>query len=289
VNYYLANPVEAGRIARAGQARTLRDHTYAKRMAQTAEILDRHLRYRREAGCYQAPDAGRISWGHTPIGVDDVTDALTDAWKDAAIPSRQRALVQAELAQLYRGNVAGSFRALADLLSPRLSSGDSLLEIGCASGYYYEILEYLTNRRIDYTGADYSPALIGMARDYYPNAAFVVADGARLPFPDRSFRFAISSGVLLHVTDYRDHIAENCRVASDYAVAHRTPVCRSGPTRYLKKFAYGVETVEIELEEREILEAYAAHGFREIGRVEFASDPAKDLFQVSYLFERVRA
>ena len=46
VNYYRTHPQEAEAIARAGQQRTLRDHTYTLRMGQTADILSRHLRYR---------------------------------------------------------------------------------------------------------------------------------------------------------------------------------------------------------------------------------------------------
>ena len=48
VKYYMQNPEEGEEIARAGQERTLRDHTYTKRMEQTAEILERHLRYKQE-------------------------------------------------------------------------------------------------------------------------------------------------------------------------------------------------------------------------------------------------
>jgi len=43
IKYYLKNPDEAREIAIAGQKRTLRDHTYEKRMKQTAEIFNHHL------------------------------------------------------------------------------------------------------------------------------------------------------------------------------------------------------------------------------------------------------
>lgn len=44
INYYILHPAEADAIAKAGQARTLRDHTYANRMEELKEILKRHLR-----------------------------------------------------------------------------------------------------------------------------------------------------------------------------------------------------------------------------------------------------
>jgi spore maturation protein CgeB len=43
IRYYLAHPAEADTIARAGQARTLRDHTYKQRMAELLPILERHI------------------------------------------------------------------------------------------------------------------------------------------------------------------------------------------------------------------------------------------------------
>lgn len=43
VRHYLAHPNEVARIANAGQARTLREHTYAQRMQELVPILKRHL------------------------------------------------------------------------------------------------------------------------------------------------------------------------------------------------------------------------------------------------------
>jgi hypothetical protein len=43
VRYYLEHPVEAEIIAKAGQARTLREHTYGQRMQELVPILKRHM------------------------------------------------------------------------------------------------------------------------------------------------------------------------------------------------------------------------------------------------------
>lgn len=43
VRYYLEHPQEAEQIAKAGQARTLREHTYAHRMQELVPILNRYL------------------------------------------------------------------------------------------------------------------------------------------------------------------------------------------------------------------------------------------------------
>jgi hypothetical protein len=44
IRHYLENEAERARIARAGQDRTLRDHTYEHRMRELAAILARHMR-----------------------------------------------------------------------------------------------------------------------------------------------------------------------------------------------------------------------------------------------------
>jgi spore maturation protein CgeB len=43
INYYLAHPEEAQNIAAAGQARTLKEHTYALRMQELVPLLQHHL------------------------------------------------------------------------------------------------------------------------------------------------------------------------------------------------------------------------------------------------------
>ena len=43
INYYMAHPLEAGVVARAGQDRTLKEHTYQQRMVELVSILERYL------------------------------------------------------------------------------------------------------------------------------------------------------------------------------------------------------------------------------------------------------
>ncbi len=284
VNYYLDHPDEAAEIAAAGQARTLGEHSYALRLGQTAEILERHLRYRSER--HETIDARTVSVGHREVQEADVEPKHRQAWKSESIPPQQRALVQQELAAMYAGRIPEVFQALARSIAPWLRPGERVLEVGCASGYYYEILEYLLGHRIDYTGADYSPALIEMARDYYPRASFVEADAAELPFEDMSFELALSGGVLLHCTHWKDIVAETARVTSRAAMFYRTPVCRNGPTRVMTKQAYGVETVELVFSEEELFAEIAKAGLVLREAVTYAADPATDTYHVNYLCQK---
>ncbi len=43
IRYYITHPDEASEIARAGQARTLRDHTYLRRMEELVPVLEQYL------------------------------------------------------------------------------------------------------------------------------------------------------------------------------------------------------------------------------------------------------
>ena len=282
VNYYLQHPEEAEEIARAGQLRTLSDHSYSQRMEHTAEILERHLR--QPALCQSLGAPGNISQDYQTLDAQSNMDTLSEAWKDPRIPQRQRSLVEMQLAELYSGQVNPIFKILANLLSAAAPEGQRFLEIGCASGYYYEILEYLLNRRIRYCGVDYSEGLIAMAREIYPNAEFVQADGANLPFADNSFPCVISSCILLHTINYLDHIRETVRVAQSYVLVHRTPVCRAGPTQVMRKKAYDVETVELRFNEAELVQAFISQGMLLDQAVQYIALPEQDQYEVSYRF-----
>ncbi len=284
ISYYRGHPDEAAKIAEAGQQRTLRDHTYTARMAQTAEFLERQLRYRREQGHYPLPTA--VSYGYRPLADNENTGQLAKAWQNADLPARQRGLVQQELEQMYAGNPRPQFSALAELIRPYLRNGSSVLELGCSSGYYYEILEYLLGIRIDYTGVDYSEGMIAMARDFYPRPHFFCTDAKNLFFPDRHFDLVISSCVLLHVPNYRQHIEETCRVARDLVVLHRTPVCRNSPTTGMAKLAYGVETVEYRFNEQELLNHLSLQGFELVTGIQISAAAGQDQFDNSYLLKR---
>jgi SAM-dependent methyltransferase len=286
VKYYLDHPDEAQQIAKAGQARIHRDHTYEKRMKHTAELMERHLRYKGESARLGAPDLQNISTGFASLQKTQVTDAMLAGWQDENIPRKQRALVQQQLDEMYKGKPQVIYQVLAEILRPYIYLECPILEIGCASGYYYEILEYMLGKRIAYTGADYSEPLIKMARDYYHNADFHATDGAHLPFEDKQFDIAISSGVLLHVPNFPEHVKEAVRVSSNLVVAHRTPVCRQRPTQFYSKMAYGVETFEMRFNEDEIVSTFTSNGLDLIKAFEYETNPDHDVFDLTYLFKR---
>ena len=248
------------------------------------EILERHLKYRTHT--YPPVDWSRISSDYAPISEAQVTEDMVKAWQSEEIPNRQRALVQTELAEMYQGRAPKVYTVLVDALRPYATEGLRVLEIGCASGYYSEILEYLLDVDLRYTGADYSEPLIRMAHWAYPRTRFAVADGARLPFPDRQFDVSISSGILPHTPNFQAHISETARVADRIVVAHRTPICRHRQTQFQKKLAYGIETVELIFNEEEILAAFERADLRLTSAVEYFASPAEDNYTLTYVFDR---
>lgn len=179
---------------------------------------------------------------------------LRAAWQNDALPARQRELVEQQLRK-YRDGAqidvfdifVGSLRALPDL-----ASGMTLLEIGCSSGYYSEVL-CIACLPLKYAGCDYSSAFIQMAREKYPSLPFEVEDATALHYPDNSFDIVVSGCCLLHIPDYEKAVAETARVACHYAIFHRTPVVWGRPEQWYRKQAYGVETVEIHFNEGEFL------------------------------------
>ncbi|MBH0198485.1 MAG: glycosyltransferase [Nitrospira sp.] len=284
--YYFHHPEEGAAIAKRGQARTLREHTYGARMEQTAELLARHWDLKAGRNRLPDPDLGRVSYAHRQIASHEVTAELAQSWCSDEIPRKQRALVQRELSDLYRGRSPKVFQVLADALEPHVRPGIGLLEVGCASGYYYEALEYLLKTRLSYVGVDFSPGMIRLARTYYPQAKFEVGDGAALRFEDNAYPIVVSSGVLLHVQNYAAHIAEAARVASGFVVLHRTPMYRTAATAYFKKLAYGVETFELRFNEGELFELCAHAGLECEARVEYDRQDGRDEFDATYVFRK---
>ena len=179
---------------------------------------------------------------------------LTDSWRHESIPTRQRKLVERELTKFRSGAKVKNFsimqQALRDL---RLTSGPvSLLEIGCSSGYYSEVIEGISPG-FSYHGCDYSTSFIEMAKAHYPSIPFDVEDATRLNYPDNHFDVVLSGCCLLHIPNYEAAITETARVSKTFSIFHRTPVVIGGPQQVFRKKAYGVDTIEIHFQETDFL------------------------------------
>ncbi|WP_253958363.1 methyltransferase domain-containing protein [Rhizobium sp. WYJ-E13] len=208
--------------------------------------------------------AGSVSSHYVEIDVDKRDGEalrLADSWKAEDLPARQRALVERQLKDYRAGAAIDVFDVFTAALSRigDFPSQASLLEIGCSSGYYSEVLE-VSGLPLRYHGCDYSGAFIEMARRTYPACSFDLEDATRLRYADEAFDVVVSGCCLLHIPDYKAAIAESARVAKGHVIFHRTPVVYGEPTKYFRKQAYGVETVEIHFSEPELLDLFELHG-----------------------------
>jgi ubiquinone/menaquinone biosynthesis C-methylase UbiE len=189
------------------------------------------------------------------------SNRLRMAWMDDGLPAKQRELVDRQLTAYRRGAsvdvfdvMVKSLRELSDCASPV-----SVLEVGCSSGYYSEVFK-IAGMNVAYTGCDYSAPFVTMARQRYPALPFDVQDATALKYADNAFEVVISGCCLLHIPEYQAAVAETARVASRYAIFHRTPVVLGQPNKHYRKQAYGVETVEIHFNEPEFLQLLADNG-----------------------------
>lgn len=71
------------------------------------------------------------------------------------------------------------------LLRQYITPEDKVLDAGCGYG---RMSQYFDEEK--YTGVDFSPDFIGIARDLYPDKKFEIASLKELPFEDKQFDWA---------------------------------------------------------------------------------------------------
>ncbi|MBN1356880.1 class I SAM-dependent methyltransferase [bacterium] len=91
----------------------------------------------------------------------------------------------------------------------------SLLDIGCADGYFPALIRALFEVQV--TGSDLSDRAMVRARSLH-SVTGCALDAHRLPFPDESFDAVLASELLEHVTGPGQVIAEMKRVAKKYVI-----------------------------------------------------------------------
>jgi SAM-dependent methyltransferase len=92
----------------------------------------------------------------------------------------------------------------------RNHAGERVLEIGCGTGS--DLLQFAKHGAVA-TGIDITPEHLRLARERAGNLAQVLpGDGANIPFPDGSFDYVYSHGVLHHLDQPRRMVDEIFRV-----------------------------------------------------------------------------
>lgn len=90
-----------------------------------------------------------------------------------------------------------------------VSSGMSMLDIGCGPGY---VSAASTERGAKPIGLDFSDEMIAIATKMFPQIEFRQGDAQNLPFADTTFDRVLANFSLLHVAEPECACAEACRV-----------------------------------------------------------------------------
>jgi SAM-dependent methyltransferase len=150
----------------------------------------------------------------------------SENWSQELVGKLQRTLVNYQLYQLKIGNPPPVFFMIKEILTVLLQlipneKDISLLDIGCTSGYYNEIINFFYPNTFKYSGCDYNKASVELAKEYYPTTEFKVEDITKLNYRDQEWKITFMSGVIEHVPDYKHGLSELCRVTGKYIVLHR--------------------------------------------------------------------
>lgn len=220
-----------------------------------------------------------------PEEVAEVAAHLEHAWMDARIPGLQyEACVRPELKAWAEVKPVAPYDALISCMDQvPYSPLFNLLEVGASCGYNREVL-YRRGFKFDYRALDFSPAYQRLANKLWPEMPFDIGDARALPYAAGAFDIVLSGGVLLHVKEYEQVIAETSRVVRQFAIFHRTPVWDKATTYWLKE-AYGVPCLEIWFNEVELLNLFGNFGLPVVFSVDIGK-PSDGLIHRSYVCKK---
>ena len=118
----------------------------------------------------------------------------------------------------HRHEVSDLYPSERVFLPRVLFPGIKVLDVGCASGGFFNIMRTL-EPTIDYTGIDIAQPAVDLARQTYPEARFEVTDGVTIPFVDGAFDLVHCTSVLVIEPRYREVWKEMYRVTSRFVLA----------------------------------------------------------------------
>jgi SAM-dependent methyltransferase len=221
---------------------------------------------------------------------------LSENFTDPEIAARQRTLVAPQLEALRAGEPPRHFRILANAFA-RIARIDGtparplrVLDAGCGSAYYSEVLRHLIPWPIEYTGADFNAGMLTLAREKYAGIQLVQSDIRSLEFGDRAFEVVITGAVIVHVKEWQQAVHEVGRVADRWLILHRTLVREEPPTIIRKEHLYDADLYRVYIHEPELLACVHEMGYTLVQKTDCGEGvPRPDCSDLTYLFVRTPA
>lgn len=212
---------------------------------------------------------------------------------EPSIPGKQRELVDRQLKDMYAGRPPDHFCVLRDIFGKiSTSSGDRqeplrVLDAGCASGYYFEILRHLVPVALQYTGSDFSQGMLELARQRYPQLSLVRTDVRQIAWRDQSFDIVLSGAVIVHVREWERAVTELGRVARKWVVLHRTLVCFERSSFVEVEKHYDVDVYRVYIREAELMSLLCNMGYELVLKMDCQEGISRvDVGNFTYLFLR---
>ena len=140
----------------------------------------------------------------------------------------------------HRHQVSDLYPSEQVFLSRVLFPGAKVLDVGCASGGFFNIMRSL-EPTIDYTGIDIAEPNIEIAREIYPEAKFQVTDGLHIPFCDGEFDLVHCTSVLVVEPRYREVLKEMYRVSRRFVLVDMRLLKDLGDAEGLEQSHYRIQ------------------------------------------------
>jgi SAM-dependent methyltransferase len=196
--------------------------------------------------------------------------------------------VEPGLRAMRDGDAPAHIRAAAELLTELKRSTKkrslSVLDVGCHSAYLSEVLRHYLPGWCWYVGVEESPAMRGLAREHFPDVILANMDASRLSFESGSFDLVFCASLTDRGSEWREVLAELCRIARGWILLHRFRSVTDGPTA-----EYPHESgPRLWVGEGELLAATNTGGFRRVKTLVSGDGrglPGRE--SNTYLFERL--
>ena len=167
-----------------------------------------------------------------------------------------------------------------------LFPGVKVLDVGCASGGFFNIMRSL-EPLIDYTGTDIAGPAVELARGKYPEAKFSVNEGIKLPFADNSFDLVHCTSVLVIEPRFHEMMKEMYRVSNRFVIVDLRTLKGIGKDPDFQNFDKSFYKIQFDGDGVEATVPYVVHDADEVANFVLSLDPKPQALRGTGYFHEV--